>query len=278
MAVRAREVLAGAVAAAPRDLQMGLRRLDPAAWLLVTEHYDAEIAAKRRLVDDDADVMACEPGAEPAVAETLALVEAFLGAHHPALRPSRRPAPPLERVGLSVQEDLCWLAPGDGGHRLVAAFVAFPAHWRLADKIGRPLAAIHEPVPGAGARLAAPMERLFAALAVDRPVWRANWSIVDDPQLHQPVRRSAERAGTPAEAMFLRVERQTLRRLPRTGLVLFTIHTLVEPLAAACVDPATARALAVRLEAMAPAMAGYKGLAGVDGGLAAWLRTHAAGP
>jgi hypothetical protein len=135
-----------------------------------------------------------------------------------------------------------------------------------ADEQGRVAAAVQE------------QERLLAALAVDRPVWRANWSIVDDARLHQPCRRGGDGDGTPPEAMFLRVERQTLRRLPRTGLVLFTIHTLVEPLAAACADPATAHALAVRVEAMAPAMVDYKGLARARDGLAAWLRMRAAGP
>ena len=69
---------------------------------------------------------------------------------------------------------------------------------------------------------------------------------------------AAERAG---EQLWLRVERQTLRRLPRSGDVLFGIRTHLEPLAAAIDGPAAARALAARMREMPAAMAAYKGIA-----------------
>ena len=58
-----------------------------------------------------------------------------------------------------MQEDLCLMQRGAAGYRLVAV-VCFPAHWRLADKLGRPLEAIHEPVPGFGERLAPTVDRI----------------------------------------------------------------------------------------------------------------------
>jgi hypothetical protein len=263
--VDARAVMPRVFEEGPYKLKMGLSRLDPADWLWVSEHYEAEIAHKRRLLADGADIVRRLPEGEAAVAETAELVAAYLAAHHPELAPADE-ADPLRRTGLSVQEDFCWLTESPLGHRLVAAFVAFPARWRLADKIGRPLGAIHGPVPGYARRLADPTERMFTNLDPARPVQRANWSLVDDPDLHQPTAK-AERprtALTPAEVgarLHLRVERQTLRRLPATGVVLFTIHTVVRPLAEVAAEPGAAAALRARLGEMPAAMLAYKNLA-----------------
>jgi Haem-dependent oxidative N-demethylase, alpha subunit-like len=110
---------------------------------------------------------------------------------------------------------------------------------------------IHDPVPGFGERLGVPVDRFFASIQVARPVWRVNWSLVDQPTLFLPPEHrghpkpiSAEGAG---EQLWLRVERQTLRRLPRSGDVVFGIHTHVDPLAAAIDSPEVARALAARI-------------------------------
>ena len=277
MRVDATTAMPRVFAQGPYKLAMGLKRLDPASWLMVSEHYDAEIAEKRRLLADGADIVRALPEAAPAVAETLALIEAFLHAHHPHLLPGAADTEPLRRAGLLVQEDLCWLLPSAAGHRLVAAFVAFPARWRLADKIGQPMAAIHGPVPDANARLGGPIERLFATLAVDRPLWRANWSILDDPDLHQPEPKARHRPIDAAGgALFVRVERQTLRRLPATGAVLFTIHSFVQPLAEVAADPEAARALADRLDEMPAAMRAYKNLETLRPAVQRCLRERAA--
>jgi hypothetical protein len=279
--VRALEVMPRVFEEGPHQLKMGLSRLAPATWLWVSEHYGEELAEKRRLLAAGADIARRLPAAEAALAETAELVAAYLAEHHPELAPADE-RDPLLRTGLSVQEDFCWLAPSPEGHRLVAAFVAFPARWRLADKIGRPLGAIHAPVPGFAERLAAPTERLFEGLAVGRPVQRANWSLVDDPVLHQPAakdrwRRIALAPDDAGERLHLRVERQTLRRLPRTGVVLFTIHTIVAPLAAVAAAPAAAAGLRARLEEMPAAMLDYKNLTGAGTALDAYLARRAAG-
>ncbi len=257
MPARAAELLASLVGQTPWRLRMNLRRLEPADWLWVTEHHANEIKEKRRLLAAGAEIKARAPDApetEAAIQETINLIRTFLRTHHPGLSPPADADDPLVSAGLLVQEDLCWLAPGPDGYRLVAAFVAFPAGWRLADKIGRPLPAIHAPVPGLEQAIGRPLARVFDTLDPERPVWRANWSLADDPTLHQP-RRSRAAA---VEALYLRVERQTLRRLPRTGQVLFTIHTLVEPLAQVARTPATARALLEQIDLMPPAMRAYK--------------------
>ena len=64
-------------------------------------------------------------------------------------------------------------------------------------------------------------------------MWRANWSVVENATLFHPQPRerlpdlTAENAG---EKLWLRVERQTLRRLPASRAVVFTIRTLLRRL------------------------------------------------
>lgn len=39
---------------------------------------------------------------------------------------------------------------------------------------------VHEPVPPFGKQLASPVMGKLLELKVDSPIWRANWSILDD--------------------------------------------------------------------------------------------------
>ena len=143
--------------------------------------------------------------------------------------------PPLLAAARLVQEDLCLLRRGADGYVLVAAALCFPSSWSLADKIGRPMIAIHEHVPGYRERLAARIDRIFDSLRVELPVWRVNWSIYPDADLHHPEPKQRPRnwfaeTGDLISRAFVRVERQTLRRLPASGDILFTIKVLVDPL------------------------------------------------
>jgi hypothetical protein len=134
-------------------------------------------------------------------------------------------------------------------------------------------------VPGFANGLASTVDRFFANLQVTRPVWRVNWSLVDTPQLFLPPEHRAERKAISGERageqLWLRLERQTLRRLPRSGDVLFGIRTHLAPLAAAIDGPPAARALAARVREMPPAMAAYKGIAAIRDPLMAWLDSRA---
>jgi hypothetical protein len=279
---------------------VGLNALDAAEWLWPDELYDAEMAQRDALLEQrPGEVLALLPEAEEAARELLALVAAFLLEHHRDRfrrcggggdhllvglgdrRVDLADPNPLRAAGRLVQEDLCLLQANDDGesYRLTGAALCFPAHWRLREKLGRPLGAIHDPVPGFAERLEAPVDRLFATLAAERPVWRANWSVVENATLHHPHARTpvpdltAENAG---EKLWLRVERQTLRRLPASRAIVFTIRTLVRPLGEVVAEAATARALAARVRELDPAVAAYKGLPALAPALLGWLDRRAA--
>jgi hypothetical protein len=284
---------------------VGLRPLDPARWLELDDTYDADLAEKARLLRERHDeVVAALPGAEAASAELLGLVVEDLRAHHPGTvacdgpsvvnrRTGERLAAdlhPVDAVGRLVQEDFVVLAepplgggqPGGerAGHgRLVlaAATLCFPSRWRLRDKLGLDMAAIHEPVPGYADTLSAPTDGALARLTVERPVWRLNWSLHDDPALFQPEGHGRDdlvthvRAGNAGETVWLRVERQTLRRLPRTGAVAFGIRTHQWPLAALATEPDACRALAAHVRSTAEPFARYKSLPPLREAVLGWL-------
>jgi dimethylamine monooxygenase subunit A len=180
------------------------------------------------------------------------------------------PAPPLLTAAKLVQEDLVLMRRGESGWRLAAASLSFPSSWSLREKFGRKMHEIHAPVPGfgEGTRNAGLIERMFDNLKPWHPVKRFNWSLYTDDALYHPA-SSGERDVRP-ETAFLRVERQTLRKMPVSGDVLFTIRIHLDPLLALQSLPnATdlARSLAAQLMALDPAQLAYKGLAANCGAL-----------
>ncbi|MGH9138582.1 MAG: heme-dependent oxidative N-demethylase subunit alpha family protein, partial [Acidimicrobiales bacterium] len=205
------------------------------------------LTLRARLVDERRDdVLGIMPRAEPAAAETAALVGAS----------------DLADAAGHCADDLCLLAP-EPGHPLLAGLVCFPSHWRLADKLGRPLADVHGRVPHFADSLANRVDTFLHRLRVGQLMWRRNLLFHRDGELHAPVSSAAD---VPPERWWLRSERQTFRRLPATGWVLFTIRT--DQVALADLDVATRRRLATRLRELPPEWAPY---AGVTPALAEWL-------
>lgn len=221
-------------------LRMGTRQLGDRPWLVVDHKRRAELALKERLCRERlAEVFAAETGSEAAGSEVLGLVEAALE-EQPEVdrskiqrRHAAGPLHPLDRAGRLVQEDLCLMRRADEGWILAAASLCFPSRWRLADKMGRPLADVHGPVAGYRAELAARVDSLFDKLG-PRIVRRRNWFIHPDDNLFQPDRPAGGDPVIPpdrcATELILRSERQTVRRLPESQWVLFTIRIQHEPL------------------------------------------------
>jgi hypothetical protein len=243
---------------------MGLRPLDLANWLEFDEHRDAELAQKTTLLEHHYDdVVATQPEGDAASHELLGAVVDAVRATSPdvdvAVDDGEHPIVAASRL---VQEDLCVLVK-DAEWRLRAACVCFPSRWVLAAKLGATLDAIHAPVPHYDEELARPTSAFFDRLRPDRSFWRLNWTLLDSPVLHQP---SAPRASPSGELVdwFFRVERQTLRQLPSTGAIVFTIRTYVTSAATlASEDAAFVPALVHAMETAPPDTQVYKGWTGV---------------
>jgi Haem-dependent oxidative N-demethylase, alpha subunit-like len=278
-------------------LSMGLTSLPERQWLEFGPGFGAYLAAKRTLLASrHGEVFAALPVADSAAAELLALLAQHLCAHHPDL--FRRDDEhlinsatgerwlledpvlhPLDLAGRLVAEDLCIVQPMSGQYVLTGASLCFPNRWHLAEKLGQPLDAIHVPVPGYAEQLASKVNQFIAGLKPARLFGRANWGIASDPMLFQPVAPplaaavTAENAG---ERLWLRIERQTLRRLPQSGAVIFTIHTEITRLDHALAGPRRAADLAAAIRDMTPATQRYKDIAPFAEALLPWLDARAA--
>lgn len=224
----------------------GVAPVAPGEWLVVDDVYGAQMALRERLLADRRDAVLREaPSAAPAAAELLDAVLAEIvskpgyrvGAGAVDCPDGRRVAldrtRPLETAARLVQEDLVLMEkrPGEAEHVLTAAVLCFPASWSLEEKFLRPLTGIHVPVESYDPDVARRVQRLFDGIQPGRPLGRANALVYADPALHQPRREAEGRARAGAGARWLRVERQTLTRLPATRAVVFAIHTYVMPFA-----------------------------------------------
>ena len=266
----------------PPWLSMGLSRCAPEAWLWPDDQRDAELAERDRLLAEQHDeVFGARPGTEAAGAEVLALVTEWLSEQRPdlAVAPVRDDVHPLEAAGRLVQEDLCLMVERDGAPHLDAGCLCFPSHWRLLDKLGRPAREVHGPVPRYDAELAERVDRYLTRLRPDVIGLRRNWTVHDSPALHSPVRPPMDRPVTAADvpsALWLRSERQTLRRLPETGAVLFTIRVQQAPFGVLAEQPDAAASLAARVRAQPDELTKMNGLAGYRDAVLAWLDGAAA--
>lgn len=247
-------------------LTLGLRPLDLDQWLDVDEHYGYEMARKHRLLSTrHDDVVAYRDEGLVGSQEVLHLVQTWLARHHPGLGAAPLPGlHPIDAAGRLVQEDLCVMSAASGTWWLTAASVCSPSRWNLREKVATSLGQIHDPVPGYHEKIAAVVERSLDRLDENRPMWRLNWTLVDDPRLFQPSAPApTEEPGAPRHLrlvdLTLRLERQTLRRLPRSGAVLFTIRTYRHRLDHVVARPGLARDLAATLRACSPETARYKG-------------------
>lgn len=277
-------------------LTLGLRPLDPSDWIEINADFSQQIELKTQLLRDCPDqVFASLPQSIAAQQEVLDLLIAHLLQYHPQQYQQQGDKlysvqteqtwnltdfahRPLDLAGRLVQEDWCVLLPQAGGYELAAGSVCFPSRWRLQDKLGRSLAGIHAPVPGYDERLSRPVDTVFDRLRADYPSVRFNWSIVDTPNLFLPATDSEtpidstisiENAG---DRLWLRIERQTLRRLPQTGGIVFGIHTAIQSLAEVKRDSEKACHLAEAIEQLPVAGRIYKGLLPLQPVLLPYLR------
>jgi hypothetical protein len=153
----------------------------------------------------------------------------------------------------------------------------------LLDKIGKPLAAVHGPVPLYATRLAGPVDRFMRNLKPTHITSRLNWSLLDDPALFQPGGKWRVEASTnitkdnAGSRVFLRVERQTLRRMPITDAVLFGIRVHVYPLDRVIDGPERANELASAINALPDDIQHYKSLLPFREALLGWLTGPNAG-
>ncbi|MXO50806.1 DUF3445 domain-containing protein [Erythrobacter gaetbuli] len=199
-------------------LKMGLAKMDEDEWL----QPDPDLAAREAGFAAYPQGIQISPEGEAPGAELAAMLDLSGG---------------LPEAARTHHEDMCLLTlrEGDDQYRLVGAAVAWPSDWTPADKMGLPLRALHAPIQGYEEQLASGVDHFMAKLKAGAIYGRCNWFIaatgerrwVAQPPAQAFAHVTPDNAG---ETLFVRSERQTLRRLPETGAILFTIGIYVSPL------------------------------------------------
>ena len=251
--------------AGPASLAPGLKPIPPERLIVPDTEADVWLPEKRRIMREHrAEVFGSNLPDEM-------LVEAanLVTAHLPP--PEEDWPTPLEVAAARISDDLCLLQRGeDGLWRLQAASLVAPTFWLLSEKLGQPLGGLHDPVPGANPGLVSRIARMFDALRPGQVLERFNWTVQAGNARFTPgsAPLKALAAETPDAAapdvLHLRVERQTVSKLPETGLVLFTIRILVDPLRAALATPEHAAAFRAAWEGTDASLAAYKGWPAYD--------------
>lgn len=284
------------------QFKIGLLPLDMADWIEVDDGLEIYLAEKDRLISQFSEqVFAAEEGTKEAQQETLDILVSYLLENYPGIYQLRDGAmifggrvvdlndastPPLMIAARLVQEDLVLMRQQEDGWRIVAGSVSFPSSWDLVEKFSLVLQDVHKGVPGfgPGSRNAHMINRIFDNLLVDQPVRRLNWSAYANPELYHGGKKAISlpslNKDTREDSIFLRVEHQTLRKLPKSGDILFTIRIHIDPLAILREHPARGelcRGIVAQLELLDRDQLAYKGLIGAKDNLVAKLQTILSG-
>ncbi len=232
----------------------------------VDEHYVAECAERALVLAQDPGRCQALPHMRAAEWDALELLMQSLAADFPqhfALRcdgPRWRwhnrklglrheftfgdaatlPQPPLEYIARQAQGDFTLQDQRDGTLWLDAGILTTQAGWSLDFDLGMNFHELHGPVPGA-IHDAGVFDRALSYLLRLRhglPARRVNWGVTVHPRLDTssenyplwaPDRLSVT-AGNVGDLVHLRVELQTLFRLPRSNAILFGIRCYLLPL------------------------------------------------
>lgn len=208
----------------PPRIAPALKPIPERRWLLPDTEIEGCELERLMLLEEQGEETLLGEVDGPAARELLAMigeavnVSSHLGADNA-----------LGRAASLVSDDLCLLERGSTGDwRLVAAAVTAPTYWSLPDVMGKTLDGLHAPVPGDSPDLASRVNRIFDGLTDGKILERFNWTVQAGGARFTPVRPPAGDAEP--EDLHLRVERQTIRKLPETGHVCFTIRVCLDPL------------------------------------------------
>ena len=210
--------------------RLGTFPVEISNWLSRDAETELTINLKKKLLSTRRDeVVALRPGGDDVAQEAAQIVSQWAG-----VELALRGIDALVEASLLVADDLAVLQPvksPDGAEQmlLTAAVVCCPSRWMLSEKMGQDMLAIHAPVAKYAEHVGAAVDTYFERITAEKTVWRSNWIIQDHPALFQPRIPSAPLVKSP-DQLWIRMERQTLRRLPKTGGILFTIRGYQQPL------------------------------------------------
>ena len=272
-------------------VKIGLTPISESKWLEIDNKFEEEIRLKKKLLKTNRnDVLQITQGSEDKQNEILESIVSYLQKFHSDIFKVTKDSVyientndlyklnqfknPIELASLLVQEDLVMMSPKEDKFYLEAASLSAPSHWSLTEKFSKSLMDLHHGVPGYKEDIGQRVDEIFNRLPTERILERFNWSIYDDPKLFQPVHSKplVEFKESKPNKLFLRVERQTIRKLPVYGTVLFTIRVYVDPIESILNDEHTLTSLKMAVENLSEPMKKYKSIDQLEKTLLLWLK------
>ena len=261
--------------------RVGVKPLDLTNWFVRDDEWEPTIAMKRTLIAERRnEVVSFRDDGHEVAQEAAELVLGWVGKST-----SRNGVDALVDAALSVPDDLTVLRSiphqqdaeathtNGAGEQLpfVAGVVCSPSRWRLSEKIGLDMLAVHKPVALYAEHIGAAVDTTLTRLSPEKPIWRSNWTLEDHPALFQPHSPDRPLVAHPSE-LWIRIERETLRRLPRTRGILFTIRGFQEPLSTYVQrGPEVVRTLRELVARLPDSLARYKSVYDYRAATISWL-------
>ncbi|PHH86151.1 hypothetical protein CDD83_10651 [Cordyceps sp. RAO-2017] len=238
----------------PYHQTMSLQKLDTDFWLELESSYRERIRQRQALYAEHGQlVMDFMPGSELARKELMEMVLQFLCARYPqyfeltgstlanrilGTKHDLAATEPLRVLLDNVPEDFALVLRDheSGCYYFRAGIICSAVGWSLGQKMGLSLSAIHRPVPDFEEKIAFSVDRFFTKMAAPNPIQRASWGLEVGQPLYLPsthddfLAREHQNPDLGPEDVFLRVDWQTLRRLPLSGAVLFNFKALFTPI------------------------------------------------
>lgn len=271
---------------------MGLRTVHPHEWIELDNEFPKYHADKAARIEERGEkCVKTAPEAFEAAIEFLEELAVYLPARYPSLYKRTREGidnlwsgesfniverplkeDPMAICGRLVQDDLAvLLEQPDGQYRLLAGSILLAGFWRLSDKFGMTLSDVHTSgdVPHFREKLETSMNKFFRRMKCDTFHARNNyffqvddglgWSSSMGDEDAQKVARGTAPTDKTIEHHWFRSERQTLRRLPKTRAVVFTIRTYLVPVTEMAKEPYVPGRLASAVRSWDELVSNYKG-------------------
>lgn len=237
--------------------------MEPDWWLEVDNAYAQRVAQRQELFRLHGNkVLDYLPGSELACKELMEMALQFLTHRYPKHFTLTSPTPstiiftnnllstqtqvsplppsvhPLHILLNNVPEDFAITTRNeiDGQYYFRAGCVCSAMGWTVQTKIGKSLRDIHIPVvPDYKEKMAFSMDRYFSKMPSNAPIQRGSWGLeVGKPLFMQPgdphaALREQQDPNLTIDSVNLRVDWQTLRRLPLSGGIVFNFKALFTP-------------------------------------------------
>ena len=274
-------------------VKIGLSPISEFEWLDLDDKFEEEINLKKNLLKDNREeVLQINNQVKTQQAEVLDTVLKYLKSFHSDKYKINNDSVfiesskdfyrfdqfdnPIELASLLIQEDLVLMSSKNSKFYLTAASLSAPSHWSLVEKFSKSLMDLHEGVHSYKESIGQRVDEIFDKLPSERILERFNWSIYDNPKLFQPVNSKPNVKFTETEAskLFMRVERQTIRKLPLSDSVLFTIRVYVDPILSLLEDKRLLESLQLALENLTDPMKKYKSIDQFEVNLLTWIKEN----